>query len=111
MGRVGRGDLWLVAGGVYASKPRPALVIQANVFAETDSLTVIPLTSQAINSDFFRILIAANVQSGLKVNSFVMVDKLTTVRRINVVEHVGVVSAAQLLEVERAMLAFLGMAE
>jgi len=25
---VNRGDLWTVAGGVYASKPRPVLIIQ-----------------------------------------------------------------------------------
>ena len=31
-----REDLWTVAGGVYASKPRPALVIQDDRFDATD---------------------------------------------------------------------------
>jgi mRNA interferase MazF len=38
MGRVKRGEIWLVAGGVYASKPRPALIVQDDRF-DTDSVT------------------------------------------------------------------------
>jgi mRNA interferase MazF len=43
--------------------------------------------------------------------SHVMIDKLTTVRRTNVEERVGRLPAAQLLRVERALLAFLGLAD
>ena len=37
-----RGDIATVAGGVYAGKPRPALVVQDDRFDATDSLTVAP---------------------------------------------------------------------
>ena len=39
-----------------------------------------------------------------------MIDKLTTVRRSNVHARVGRLTAEQLVEIERAMMAFLGLA-
>lgn len=43
-----RGDIWTVAGGAYAAKARPAVIIQDDRFSSTDSVTVLPLTSQAL---------------------------------------------------------------
>lgn len=50
-----RGELWTVAGGVYAAKPRPALLLQDDVFAATDSVTVAPLTSTLIGAGVPRV--------------------------------------------------------
>ena len=105
-----RSDLWTVAGGVYASKPRPALIIQDDRFDATDSVTLLPLTSTVMDAPLLRITIDATELSGLRQSSQVMIDKLTTVRRANVQERIGRLSTAQLVEVERAMLAFLGLA-
>lgn len=104
-----RGELWTVAGGVYA-KPRPALILQDDAFAGTDSVTVLPLTSHLNDASFLRVRIAADEVSGLTVDSDAMVDKLTTVRRSNVVARVGRASPSQLAEVERCVITFLGMA-
>lgn len=105
-----RGELWTVAGGVYASKPRPALVIQDDGFAATDSITVMPLTSMLVDAPLLRVRIPRSDLAGIDRDSDVMVDKLTTVRRQNVAAKVGRLSAEQLAEVERAMMAFLGLA-
>ena len=105
-----RGELWTVAGGVYASKPRPALIIQDDGFAETDSVTVMPLTSMLVDAPLLRVRIPRSDLAGIDRDSDVMVDKLTTVRRQNVAAKVGRLSAEQLAEVERAMMAFLGLA-
>lgn len=87
MGRgVNRGEIWTVAGGVYATKPRPAVIVQDDLFDNTLSVTVAPIDSD------------------------VMIDKLTTVRRSNVHVRVGRLTAEQVVEVERAMMAFLGLA-
>lgn len=40
-----RGELWTVSGGTYAQKPRPALIIQDDLFAASESVTLLPLTS------------------------------------------------------------------
>jgi mRNA interferase MazF len=42
---VNRGELWTVSGGTYAQKPRPALIIQDDLFAASESVTLLPLTS------------------------------------------------------------------
>lgn len=105
-----RGELWTVAGGVYASKPRPALIVQDDAFEATDSVTVLPLTSHLIEAPLLRIRISASKMSGLDRDSDVMVDKLTTVRRSSVATRVGRLSTDQLAEVERGVMAFLGFA-
>lgn len=105
-----RGELWTVAGGVYASKPRPAVILQDDVFAETASVTVAPLTSTLTGAGFLRVRIDATAESGLAAHSEVMVDKLTTVRRSNVQQRLGELTPEQLVDVERAALVFLGMA-
>jgi mRNA interferase MazF len=111
MGDMNRGELWTVAGGVYASKPRPALIIQDDHFGETDSVTVLPLSATLIDAPLVRIRVPATATTGIRTDSFAMVDKVTTVRRSNVQQRVGRVSAATLVEIERALLTFLGMAD
>jgi mRNA interferase MazF len=105
-----RGEIWTVAGGVYASKPRPALIVQDDRFDATDSVTVLPLTSTLVEAPLLRISVQPSELSGLQRESHAMIDKLTTVRRSNVQSRVGRLTAAQLTDVERALLVFLGMA-
>jgi mRNA interferase MazF len=106
-----RGQLWTVAGGVYASKPRPALIIQDDRYDGTASVTVLPLTTTAVDAPLLRLPVQPSATTGVLEVSYVMIDKLTTVRRTNVEERVGRLPAAQLLRVERALLAFLGLAD
>lgn len=106
-----RGELWTVAGGVCASEPRPALIVQDDRFRDTDSVTVLPLTTVGVDAPLLRIPVPANRTTGIRQDSFIMVDKLTTVRRSHVQEHVGRVPAALLVEVERSLMVFLGLAD
>lgn len=102
--------MWTVAGGVYASKPRPALVIQDDAFDATDAVTVLPLTTTLIDAPLLRIREYACALSGLERDSEVMVDKMTTVRRANATTRIGRLTAEELTDVERAVMAFLGLA-
>lgn len=106
-----RGEIWSVAGGVYASKPRPVIILQDDRFDATESVTVCPLTSTAISAPLLRAPVPADTLSGLDSNSYAMVDKLTTVRRSNVTNRIGRLTAAQLVEIERLVLVFLGLAD
>jgi mRNA interferase MazF len=109
---VNRGEIWTVAGGAYAAKPRPAVIIQDDLFDATSSVTVAPMTSTLVDASLMRIRIAAGAElvSGLERDSDVMIDKLTTVKRSNVQVRVGRLTADQGVEVERALMAFLGLA-
>lgn len=103
-----RGDIVTVAGGVYATKPRPALVIQDDRFDATDSLTVCPLTTTAVEAPLLRVPVPADASSGLSQESYLMVDKVTTVRRSNAHAVVGRLKSTTLVEFERRLLVFLG---
>jgi len=103
-----RGDLVTVAGGVYAGKPRPALIVQDDRFDGTDSVTVCPLTSNDVNAPLLRVGVQASEENGLDQDCFVMIDKVTTVRRSNVGERIGRLERSTLVEMERRLLVFLG---
>ena len=105
-----RGEIWTAAGGVYASKPRPVLIVQDDRFDATESVVVIPLTTHVVDAPLTRIPIMADALSGIGQPSYAMVDKVTTVRRSSLGSHVGRATAGQLVEVERALLVFLGIA-
>ncbi len=104
-----RGELWTVAGEVYASKPRPAVIVQDDVFDLTESVTVAPLTTTLTDAPLLRLRIPAGGVAALAQDSDVMVDKLTTVRRGIVQVRIGRPSSQQMVELERLMI-FLGMA-
>ena len=111
MGRVNRGEIWSVAGGIYASKPRPAVILQENLFDGTDSVTVCPLTSQDVGAPLLRMPLPADGTTGLDAVSFVTVDKITTVRRASVSQRIGRLSSTQLVDLERLVMVFLGLAD
>jgi mRNA interferase MazF len=98
-----------VAGGVDASKPRPALVIQDDHFDQTESVTVAPLTSRLVDAPLLRLPVPANTATGLETASHVMVDKVTTIRRSAARTRLGSLTAAQMRQVDRALAVFLGM--
>ena len=105
-----RGEIRLVAGGVYARKPRPAVVVQDEPFDGLDSVTVCPLTSTLVDAPLLRLPIASTEVSGIETDSHIMIDKITTVRRTNVGSRVGEINPQQLVELERRLLVFLGIA-
>ena len=105
-----RGELWTVTGGVYASKQRPAVIVQDDVFELTESVTVAPLTTTLTDAPLLRLRVATGGLTGLAQDSDVMVDKLTTVRRSDVQVRIGRLSSQQMVELERLLMTFLGMA-
>ena len=107
-----RGEIWTVAGGAYATKPLPAVIVQDDLFNATMSVTVAPMTNALLDAPLLRIRIPGGDDrlSGLDHDSDVMIDKLTTVRRSNVHTRIGRLTAEQVVEVERAMMAFVGLA-
>lgn len=75
-----RGDLVTIAVHGDFSKPRPALVIQADHFSEHASVTVLPITSVLVAVPLFRVTMQPSTENGLRKSSQVMVDKAMTVR-------------------------------
>lgn len=104
-----RGELWTVSGGVYAAKPRPALIVQDDLFSATESVVVVPLTTVAVAAAAVA-RVAVPMGSGTAQPSFAMVDKITAVRRSNLGMRIGRVPTVLTTEIERSLIVFLGLA-
>lgn len=105
-----RGEIWTVAaGGGYAGKPRPAVIVQDDAFDATSSVTICAFTSDPVQAPLFRIVVDPTDQNGLAQRSSLMVDKLTTVRRDRLGEPIGRLSDEDVVRLNRAMMVFLGM--
>ncbi|MDE2402311.1 MAG: type II toxin-antitoxin system PemK/MazF family toxin [Burkholderiales bacterium] len=92
-------------------KPRPALVIQADAFSEQATVTVLPVTSTLVAAPLFRITVQPSGENGLQKPSQVMVDKAMTVKRDKVGPAFGRINADAMVEVERCLAVFLGIAK
>ena len=106
-----RGDLVTIAMQGDFGKPRPALVIQANQFSELSSATVLPMTSTLVAAPLLRVTVQPNAENGLQRPSQVMVDKAMTLKRDKVGPTFGHIDADALVEVERCLAVFLGIAK
>jgi mRNA interferase MazF len=105
-----RGDLLTVALQGDLGKPRPALVIQSDLFSDHPSVTVLPVTSTLQDAPLFRIDIEPNAANGLRQQSQVMVDKVQSVPRSRVGPVIGRIDEETLVAVSRALAVFIGVA-
>lgn len=105
-----RGSVVVVAlQGAYG-KPRPALVIQSDLFAALPSVTILPITSDLRDAPLCRISVEAKPETGLNKPSQIMVDKVQTIPREKVGQVVGHLSDETMLAVNRALALFFGLA-
>jgi mRNA interferase MazF len=105
-----RGDLVTVVTSGDYGKPLPALIMQADRYAEHPSITVLPLTSELHDLPNLRITLEPGQATGLRLRSQVMVDKATTIPRVKAGRRIGRVDPATLVTIGRAFAAFLELA-
>lgn len=106
-----RGDFVTVAIQGDFGKPRPALVIQSDQFSEHTTVTVLPVTSTLVAAPLLRVTVQPTPESGLQKPSQVMVDKAMTMKRDKVGPAFGRIDADVLVEIERCLAVFLGVAK
>ena len=91
-------------------KPRPALVIQSDLFNAHPSVSILPVTGELRDAPLFRIVVEPSGSNGLRKASQVMVDKIQTVARSKVGKTSGRLEQETLVAVNRALAVFLGFA-
>ncbi|WP_248885812.1 type II toxin-antitoxin system PemK/MazF family toxin [Acidithiobacillus acidisediminis] len=106
-----RGDFVTIAMQGDFGKPRPALVVQANQFSEHSSVTVLLVTSTLVAAPLLRVTVQPNAENGLQRPSQVMVDKAMTVKRDKVGPAFGHIDGNTLVDVDRCLAVFLGIAK
>lgn len=106
-----RGDLVTVAVQGDFGKPRPALVIQSDLFNETHpTLMLCLLTSDLRDAPLFRLTVAPAPENGLERDSQIQIDKVMSVLRGKVGPVFGRLDDAMMLKVSRALALFTGIA-
>lgn len=106
-----RGTVVIVsAKGAYTGKPRPAVVVQADLFNPTHaSITVCPITSDCVDATLFRVPLPPGDRTGLTAASQVMVDKVVSVPRTAIVREGGHCDADELVAIENALRVWLDL--
>ncbi|OFZ88889.1 MAG: growth inhibitor PemK [Betaproteobacteria bacterium RIFCSPLOWO2_12_FULL_62_58] len=105
-----RGDLVTVAAPGDYGKPRPALVIQSDLFDELPSVTLCLVTSALRDTPIFRITVDPSPSNGLQRVSQIQVDKVMTVARERIGGVIGRLDDATLLKISRSLAVFFGIA-
>ena len=105
-----RGDLVTVAAPGDYGKPRPALVIQSDLFEELPSVTLCLVTSELRDAPIFRITVDPSPDNGLRRVSQILVDKVLTVARERIRGGIGRLDDATMLKVNRSLAVFIGIA-
>jgi len=107
---VKRGDLVTIFPSGDYGKPRPALVIQSDLFDAHPSVTVLRVTSELREVPLFRVRVEPTDDNGLRRSSEVMIDKAHTVAREKIGKTIGELDDESMVAVNRGLAVFLGFA-
>jgi mRNA interferase MazF len=92
-------------------KPRPALVVQSDVYRDLPSVTLLRLTSEVHEWPAFRITVEPRSDNGLRLVSQVMIDKSVSAPREKIGQRLGHLDALTMATVDAALTRFLGLDE
>ncbi|KAB2849178.1 MAG: type II toxin-antitoxin system PemK/MazF family toxin [Hyphomicrobiaceae bacterium] len=107
-----RGDVVVVSAPGDHGKPRPAIVVQSDLFNETHaSIAVCLLTSDIIEAPLFRLTVEPTAENGLRSRSQIMVDKVVALRRERVGKVIGSLDRDTVLRVNRSLALWLGLGD
>lgn len=106
-----RGEVWTVAGGPdYTGKPRPVAILQDDRFEGLESITFCPFTTNPTPAPLFRLPVQPSDRNGLREESSLMADKITTVARVKLGKRIGRLDDEDVVRLNRAVMVFLGLA-
>ena len=105
-----RGDVVTAAIKEDYGKPRPALIIQSDLFDRHPSVTILPITGEIRDTPLFRYNLYPDSNNGLTKASQIMVDKITTIKSDKIGNHIGQLSRQQMSDVTRLIALWLGIA-
>ena len=106
-----RGDLVIVSAPGDYGKPRPAVIVQSDVFNETHaSIVVCLITSERQHAPLFRIDVQPSETTGLTVTSQIMVDKIVALRRERIAQQIGHLNDETMVRLNRSLALFIGLA-
>ena len=85
-----------------AGKPQPAVIVQDDRCDATASITICAFTSDETEAPLFRLTVEPTARNGLKAESRLIVDKLTTVSKDKLGKQIGSLGDQNMLRLNRA---------
>lgn len=104
-----RGDLVTIALQGDQGKPRPALIVRSDSYADLIAVTILPITSTLMDTPGLRVTIEPAAENGLTVRSQIMADKPQTPPLTKIGSVIGALDRQTMRAVDRAMLLYLGL--
>jgi mRNA interferase MazF len=104
-----RGDLVPVALSGDFGKPRPALVIQSDRFAQTGTVTILLLSGMLVDAPLIRLTVEPSPGNALRKTSQIMIDKAMSVKRDKLGPPFGRLDDETMLAVTRSLAVFLNL--
>lgn len=99
----------VAVGGAYG-KPRPALVVQSNLFVDLPSVILCPLTKDIRTSiEVSRVAVEPSPENGLKEPSQVMIDKIFAAPLQKIGGVIGTADDALMVRVTRSLAVILAI--
>jgi mRNA interferase MazF len=105
-----RGNLILVAVSGDFGKPRPALLVQSDLFDQHPSITICLVTSHLLEAPLLRYTVEPSGSNGLSKTSQIQIDKLVIIARSKAGQVIGSLTRKQMQEVTRLLALFVGIA-
>ncbi len=106
-----RGDLVTVSAPGNYGKPRPAVIVQSDWLAATDSVLVALLTSELVDAPLYRLSIEPSDANGLKAPSQVMIDKLVAIPRKKCGRVIGRLNESERIALNHMLAVVVGVAD
>ena len=106
-----RGAIVTVAArGAYTGKPRPAVIVQSDLFTATHaSVTVCLITSDCVDAPLFRVPLPSGSRTGLSATSQVMIDKVVSVPRGAIAAQIGRCDSDETAAIDDALRVWLNL--
>lgn len=111
-----RGEIYLVkfdpVFGSEIKKTRPALVVQNNIGNKYSPVTIVAvITSVIAGKTYLTNVFLEKSQSGLKVDSIVLLNQVKTIDKRRLIKKLGVLDGKSMTDVDRALEISLGLVE
>lgn len=100
-----RGDVVIIAErGALTGKPRPAVVIQSDVFNPVSNwVTLAIIGTSGVDAPTVRIAVLPDENNGLRAPCRIMTDRIVTVRMSSISAVVGAIHPATMTAVDQAL--------
>lgn len=107
-----RGDVVIVSAQGDYGKPRPAVIVQSDLFNETHaSILVALITSDLQDAPLFRLDIQPIEENGLTRPSQIMADKIVALKRERIAQNIGILDDETMIKLNRSLTLFLGIGQ